>query len=466
MAAYFFGITDKGNRRDSNEDAFIVQELSSGEFLLACVIDGVGGYEGGEIAAAIARESIVQQLQSLKDTADVAALLKQAVSAANAAIIKEKRSSELKEMACVLTCVITHISTNKCWYAHVGDTRLYLCRDQSLIKISKDHSVVGFLEESGRLTEEDAMRHPRRNEIHKALGFEEDIADMSDYIETGESPFLPGDLLMLCSDGLSDMLSSATMLGILLTPKSLAERLNALVTAANEAGGNDNITAILVSNLKEKLSQVAFMPAEKKIATPGKPVTHNKAPTVEEVLKTKRKNKKAITLLSILCLILLIVLMVSMLQKNNKAGESLRRNTQMPASINMDVSRLLQAKLNDSNMVQYTATDTLQPLVLNYPVTISKDSLYFKGGGMVISSSDNFKGPAFIIDTIARQVVIDSVVFKDFDVALLIKKNNVTLRHVRFINCRVPVQYEINLPDTMISGKLNAEIFQFIKVNK
>ncbi len=93
-------------------------------------------------------------------------------------------------MACVLTCVVAHIKNNKFYYAHVGDTRLYLLRDHSLVKISKDHSVVGFLEESGRLSEEDAMRHPRRNEINKALGFEEDID--ADLIETGESPFLTG----------------------------------------------------------------------------------------------------------------------------------------------------------------------------------------------------------------------------------------------------------------------------------
>ena len=151
-------------------------------------------------------------------------------------------------MACVLTCAVADVKNNKCWYAHVGDTRIYLFRDHSLVKISKDHSVVGFLEESGRLSEEEAMRHPRRNEINKALGFEEDISIVEDFIETGESPYLPGDVLLLCSDGLTDMISSGIITKVLTAKKSLAAKARALVDAANEAGGNDNITAVLIEN--------------------------------------------------------------------------------------------------------------------------------------------------------------------------------------------------------------------------
>ena len=104
-------------------------------------------------------------------------------------------------MACVLTLAVVDIEKNKFYYAHVGDTRLYLFRDNTLVKVSKDHSFVGFLEESGRLTEEAAMQHPKRNEINKALGLGVKFSASDDYIETGESPFLPGDLLLLCSDG-------------------------------------------------------------------------------------------------------------------------------------------------------------------------------------------------------------------------------------------------------------------------
>jgi PPM family protein phosphatase len=214
MAEYFYGITDKGKRREKNEDTFFAREIIDKRFLVAGVIDGVGGYKGGDIAAGIARSVIMKNLETLSE--NVVEALRHAIIAANVKINEEKKEASINErMACVLTCVVADIKNNKCWYAHVGDTRVYLLRDHSLVKISKDHSVVGFLEETGRLSEEEAMRHPRRNEINKALGFEEDISTPEDFIETGESPFLPGDLLLLCSDGLTDMISSGAILQVL-----------------------------------------------------------------------------------------------------------------------------------------------------------------------------------------------------------------------------------------------------------
>ncbi len=196
MAEYFYGITDKGKRREKNEDTFFARETIDERFLIAGVIDGVGGYEGGDIAAGIASAVIMENLETI--TEDVIESLRHAIIAANEKINEEKKETGVHDqMACVLTCVVADIQNNKCWYAHVGDTRIYLLRDHSLVKISRDHSVVGFLEESGRLSEEEAMRHPRRNEITKALGFEEDIDTPEDFIETGESPFLPGDLLLI-----------------------------------------------------------------------------------------------------------------------------------------------------------------------------------------------------------------------------------------------------------------------------
>ena len=168
MAEYFYGITDKGKRREKNEDTFFAREIINKRFLVACVIDGVGGYRGGDIAAGIARSVIMKNLETLSE--DVIETLRQAIIAANSKITQEKKAAGKNErMACVLTCAVADIKNNKCWYAHVGDTRVYLLRDYSLVKISKDHSAVGFLEESGRLSEEEAMRHPRRNEIDKAL---------------------------------------------------------------------------------------------------------------------------------------------------------------------------------------------------------------------------------------------------------------------------------------------------------
>src|SRR5665213_2320352 len=247
MAEYYYGITDKGKCREKNEDTFFAREIINNRFLVAGVIDGVGGYEGGDIAAGIARSVIMKNLETLSE--NVIEGLRQAIIAANDKINEEKKVAGINErMACVLTCVVADIKNNKCWYAHVGDTRIYLMRDHSLVKISKDHSVVGFLEESGRLSEEEAMRHPRRNEINKALGFEQDISSPEDFIETGESPFLPGDQLLLCSDGLTDMISSEAIMSRLTSEKDISSKAGSLINAANDAGGNDHITAVLVEN--------------------------------------------------------------------------------------------------------------------------------------------------------------------------------------------------------------------------
>ncbi len=247
MAEYFYGITDKGKRREKNEDTFFAREIPGTQLLVAGVIDGVGGYQGGDIAAEIARSVILKSLETI--SGDVIESLRQAIIAANVKINEAKKEEAANEqMACVLTCMVADKKNNTCWYAHVGDTRIYLLRDHSLVKLSKDHSAVGFLEESGRLSEDEAMRHPRRNEINKALGFEEDISSPEDFIETGESPFLPGDQLLLCSDGLTDMIDSAKIMQVLIAENDMACKARALVDAANEAGGNDNITVVLVQN--------------------------------------------------------------------------------------------------------------------------------------------------------------------------------------------------------------------------
>ncbi|GAB4092132.1 PP2C family protein-serine/threonine phosphatase [Flaviaesturariibacter terrae] len=242
MTELQYGLTDTGLLRSNNEDAFLALPLRDGRRLL-CVIDGVGGYEGGEVAAALARDVLAaaagaNQLAGIDDLRAAFVRVQETILAA-----KEKEP-RLAQMACVLTAVLTDEAHGQFQYAHVGDTRLYLFRDGSLVKISHDHSFVGLLEDSGRLSEAEAMEHPKRNEIDRALGFPGPF-DPGSYIETGTSPFLPGDGLLLCSDGLSDLLSRAAMTEILLRPDDLRAKAAALVAAANKAGGKDNITVVL-----------------------------------------------------------------------------------------------------------------------------------------------------------------------------------------------------------------------------
>ncbi|MDB5197036.1 MAG: serine/threonine-protein phosphatase, partial [Flaviaesturariibacter sp.] len=240
MAETIYGITDTGKQRQNNEDAFIAEPVLKDTFLAAGVIDGVGGYEGGEVAAAIAKTTLLNYFSV--PSGAITSMLGEALRAANDKILQHKKDSGANDkMACVATLALVEKGTNKFYYAHVGDTRLYLFRDGSLVKITKDQSFVGFLEDSGRISEAEAMQHPKRNEINKALGFEV-IPAASDYIETGESPFLPGDILLLCSDGLTDMIDKAKIIDILNATTTLEQKGAALIAAANGAGGKDNIT--------------------------------------------------------------------------------------------------------------------------------------------------------------------------------------------------------------------------------
>jgi serine/threonine protein phosphatase PrpC len=312
MAKSYFGITDTGRMRDNNEDTFIAEPVLNEKYIAACVIDGVGGYEGGEVAASIAKDALIDYLKI--PSGDIITTLREAISSANEKIYHEKISNgRYKDMACVLTLALVDQKNNVFYYAHIGDTRLYLLRDQSLIKVTKDHSFVGFLEDSGRLTEQDAMQHPKRNEINKALGFDATIPHLSDYIETGESPFLPGDILLLCSDGLTDMVNASTITSIISGQKELQQKGEQLIRAANDAGGKDNITIVLVEHTAK--------PAKQKPARPAAPSKKNVVPIDEPqrvrpvevnnelpVTKNKRNNKGLITFLAVLSFLLLSAL--------------------------------------------------------------------------------------------------------------------------------------------------------------
>jgi len=151
MTDQFFGLTDTGKQRQNNEDTFIAELTADNKFIIACVIDGVGGYSGGEIAAALARESILRRLD--KPSGEIIPMIIDCFNLANEKIIQEKQSfKEHDNMACVSTLAIVDIERNQFYFGHVGDTRLYLVRDHSLVKISHDQSFVGFLEDSGRLS--------------------------------------------------------------------------------------------------------------------------------------------------------------------------------------------------------------------------------------------------------------------------------------------------------------------------
>lgn len=469
MAETFFGITDTGKVRDNNEDAFIAQKVMNDQFIVACVIDGVGGYSGGEVAASIAKESILNYFSI--PSGEITSMMKEAFIHANEKINAEKqKAAEYDSMACVLTMAVIDVANNQFFYAHVGDTRLYLFRDQSLVKLSKDQSFVGFLEDSGRLSEEEAMNHPKRNEINKALGFGGVTNLPDDYIETGQSPFLPGDLLMLCSDGLTDLVNKTDIADILSKKLPLKEKANTLVTLANEKGGKDNITVVLVQNEKKPLKQKATKPAIvvkknkplKKEFKPDKEIPVE-APATKILIPAQKNNKGLIYFLTILSLVLagVIIWLFFKRESNDKINEN------GLAVIETERSPL-ENKLQ--NAINAMAGDTLilsdsaypEPIILTGELFIEKDSLFIKAEGNLVLKSDSiFSGPAISISPKSKHIVLDGLVIDGFKVGIATHDKVLKLNKVRFINCLTPIQSSYNFPDdAVISGSIKDNSFQ------
>lgn len=248
----FYGNTDMGRLRTNNEDAFIAQNIWDKEHILAVAIDGVGGYDGGEIASGLAQKQIMEYLENYSN-GERLELLKQAVIFANNAIFAERKNlQQYSRMSCVLTAVLIEVAEKRVNMAHVGDTRLYQFVDNRLVKLSHDHSLVGYREEIGELTEEEAMKHPQRNIIGRDIGSRYLENGSNDYVEVATFPLLPHSTLLLCSDGLCDMVTSSQMAVILRQSMPVEEKVNALIAAANNAGGKDNVTVVLVESNFDK----------------------------------------------------------------------------------------------------------------------------------------------------------------------------------------------------------------------
>jgi serine/threonine protein phosphatase PrpC len=233
--------TDTGLVRDRNEDRYWVDD-ERGVFL---VVDGVGGHAAGELAAETAVEEI---RQSLFDGASGAEeRVRRAISRANNRIFElAQEAGERRGMACVLTLAL--VENGNITIGHVGDSRLYLIWKGAIRKLTPDHSPVGEDEDSGELTEEEAMLHPRRNEVFRDVGSTPRGPGDEGFVEIRKCRFRPDAAILLCSDGLTDRLTSARVREIAERYDGDAARVAAdLVEAANQAGGQDNVTALFVA---------------------------------------------------------------------------------------------------------------------------------------------------------------------------------------------------------------------------
>lgn len=248
MKALYYGDTNIGNVRPKNEDNFVLKEIWGGSHLLAVVVDGVGGNGGGDVAAELAARCISEHFYESERTSNSLDVLQAAVIFANNSIYAQHYNPWLSNMSCVLTATLINLETGKMDVCHVGDTRLYSLRKDVFTKITSDHSVVGPLEESGQITEEEAMAHPSRNIITRSIG--KDILYAGDEYMQTQTLKLKHCTLLLCSDGLYDMVHSSLVKRILQEPIPADERVEKLIDAALEAGGKDNVTVIVIDLMK------------------------------------------------------------------------------------------------------------------------------------------------------------------------------------------------------------------------
>lgn len=233
-----YGDTHTGMARKNNEDAFgVYPDLS-----LYIIADGLGGHAGGEVASWIAVETIKEGLlPSSMSSLEVKERLIQAIMTANSRIIQEAGiRHDLKGMGTTVT--VLKVEGDKALIAHVGDSRAYLIRENRITQITKDHTVVEEYVRLGLLTLQEALYHPNRHMLSRALGISYDTeADITDF------QLYEGDTILLCTDGLSNMLSEKEILHTITELRPFPEKItNRLITLANNYGGIDNITVITI----------------------------------------------------------------------------------------------------------------------------------------------------------------------------------------------------------------------------
>lgn len=234
----FYSITDQGKSRNMNQDRYA--NYFHSRFSLFLLADGMGGHNAGEVAAEVAIEAARAYVMQQKARSDYEALLREAVEAANLTVYEKSKSApEYKRMGTTLCAVL--IDEERVYVAHVGDSRVYRLNDDALEQVTRDHSLVADLVAQGLLTEEEALHHPDRNTLTRAVG-----TDVDTLVDVDVFAREDGERWMLTSDGLTKMVDDDTIERILREETDSRTACMALVHEANANGGLDNITVTLV----------------------------------------------------------------------------------------------------------------------------------------------------------------------------------------------------------------------------
>jgi protein phosphatase len=246
------GITDIGRKRQKNEDSYLVND----KIHLYVVADGMGGHAGGEFASKIAVSTVEEIIKghdvpkdvqvsyfSQPDPESEEGKLKRAITQAGSKIVQRAiEDPDLRGMG--TTATVLFLDDSKAYVAHVGDSRAYCVRNAEIIQITEDHSLVNEQLKSGLITEEEAKTHQLKNIITRSVGVQEEVE-----VDTIVWDVQVNDSYLLCSDGLSNLVQNNELLGYI-DRYTTEEAARKLVDLANERGGDDNITLILVKILK------------------------------------------------------------------------------------------------------------------------------------------------------------------------------------------------------------------------
>lgn len=237
--------TDKGQVREMNQDYYYIS-TSLDEVQLYILADGMGGYNGGEIASSLAVRTAKNYIENNfkeieKDRDSIIQLLGSSMEYANMIVYeKAKEKPELQGMGTTLEICL--IYNNKAYIGHVGDSRIYRIRKQFIRKLTQDHSYVQKLVKEGTITKEQAKHHPQKNMLMKALGCNAFVEP--DVMVKG---FLKDDIIIMCSDGLSNLVDQTTIYEM--ASKNIEQATKDLVQLANDRGGYDNITVVIIKNI-------------------------------------------------------------------------------------------------------------------------------------------------------------------------------------------------------------------------
>ena len=237
----FYGLTDIGRRREMNQDTFCVHRFDDKQgFGLVC--DGMGGQSAGNVASDMARTIIADKIRKAVETGvmdDPRSLLEAALREANYSVYKRSMvEPEYRGMG--TTAVVAFVRGETAYCAHVGDSRIYLLREGRLLQVTRDHSLGQELMEKGEIKPEEMRTHPNRNMITRAVG-----VGLTIETDLMQIPLCAGDKLLLCSDGLTNMVGNE-QIAALLGQNTGEDACRLLIEEANKAGGMDNITAVVI----------------------------------------------------------------------------------------------------------------------------------------------------------------------------------------------------------------------------